>query len=764
MRKLILFIYLISLQMYSQNHDIKRKENVKNEKEVYSFFIRIPNKNNAPIILSKTSNSIFLKHRNSKAKSIFKKYKIYDFIQAFPNSKEQSLKETYLIKTNDPKLIKELRKELPEIYTFSEQIKEEAIPLASNSYYNNPPHVPNDYGFEIAQTDLDLINAQEAWDYTTGNFSIKLGIVDTEFNTSHPEFLGTLTATGSNGSFHGTAVAMNLAGNTNNNEGLASIGYNCYIEARTGLSIFNVDLLHQQGVKVINGSWANSSSPIQTFQNDINDIYNNGTTLVFAAGNITYGSNSKPIYPAAYDNVISVTSVHHKDFMQPAYDENGNFIGDVLRKKDTHDNSWVYKQRKDGSHNHTYAVDIAAPGYDVPTINSSNNYSTANGTSHAAPMVTGTIGLMLSVNSSISPLEIETILKLTSANIYDIPENANYIDKLGAGRLDAGKAVKMAYNMAQPTGVVEVKGRDFYRDWLYKLENAPYNIEIENQIFRDTIQVNFTARNSIEIQNATLAPNSIGFTELSIDPTIPLPTSSKTAIKKKPIAYINTTIFDNKEFTLKYFVKDGVKEDLILTNPNDPSGNTSRGVPKIEFTLDKISNLLDAGLLGYCNGSNAKYKIHENYLEVIKRGGTTLSDCGIDESTEYFNPITGNIYMQQPAKKVYYEFTEDNTGVWLWKDENHKLFFESKTLNTSNELLGNAINIYPNPTNDFINIVLKNNFYNINKVTIYDVLGTEIKTLYNKTKFNISELNSGVYLVKITSKNSLFTIKKIVKN
>lgn len=44
------------------------------------------------------------------------------------------------------------------------------------------------------------------------------------------------------------------------------------------------------------------------------------------------------------------------------------------------------------------------------------------------------------------------------------------------------------------------------------------------------------------------------------------------------------TFFDGKTFELEYFLKNNVREELDLRNPNDPSGNTSRGIPEIRFS------------------------------------------------------------------------------------------------------------------------------------------------------------------------------------
>ncbi|QVY67210.1 LamG-like jellyroll fold domain-containing protein [Polaribacter sp. Q13] len=67
--------------------------------------------------------------------------------------------------------------------------------------------------------------------------------------------------------------------------------------------------------------------------------------------------------------------------------------------------------------------------------------------------------------------------------------------------------------------------------------------------------------------------------------------------------------------------------------------------------------------------------------------------------------------------------------------------------------------IYPNPTNGIINI--KSDTH-IKTIEIYDLQGKKVKTYVDK-KVNISNLNSGIYFLKITTETNLIEIKKIIK-
>ena len=284
---------------------------------------------------------------------------------------------------------------------------------------------PNDYTATFSSNwALDLIEAQGAWDITTGDASVEIAISDMNFHATHEELIGKINYYNENNTLnktHGTAVATIAAGNTNNGVGLSSIGYN------SSLSLYRMNYnevlqASYNGVKVINLSWASSCSFNQYVQAAINEVYNNGTFIVASAGNGgTCGGPDNLVYPAAYDHVFAVTSVGSQDNIERT-------IGNPSTRHQTNS-----------------SVDICAPGFDVPLTSAPGWYLTGNGTSFAAPYVTGTIGLMLATNPNITNDEIDSILRITATNI-DF-KNPNYVGKIGAGRLNSKLAVTLAHNL-----------------------------------------------------------------------------------------------------------------------------------------------------------------------------------------------------------------------------------------------------------------------------------------------------------------------------
>jgi hypothetical protein len=290
--------------------------------------------------------------------------------------------------------------------------------------------VPNDYSL-VSTTNwaLDLIGAENAWVYTTGDSTINVAVSDQNFYTNHEELIGkinyydnTNTATRT----HGTAVATIVAGNTNNTIGLASIGYN------TTLSLYRMNyndmlIASYSGAKVINLSWASGCSFNTYAQQAIDEVYNNGTFIVASAGNgTTCGSPNALVYPASYNHVFAVTSVGSQDNIERT-------IGNPNTRHQTNS-----------------SVDICAPGHNVPLTAAPGWYLNSSGTSFAAPYVTGTVALMLAVKPDLTNSEIDSILRLSAKNIDTL--NPSYVGKIGAGRLNSGLAVQTVWEMIQEVG------------------------------------------------------------------------------------------------------------------------------------------------------------------------------------------------------------------------------------------------------------------------------------------------------------------------
>lgn len=525
------------------------------------YYLEIPVSTNVPKIKSTMINgktALSLEFKNKSITDLFKKFKISDFKLAFPGGKGKLLESAYIIEC-DPKLMEMIANRYPDVFGRFEVIE----PI-------QPLYIPNDIGGtsgspSMAQPELNFINAPQAWDISKGD-NIFIGIAE-GVNVAHEDLVGkSVNIQGGNPSStsmdHGTEVALVAGASTDNNKGMASIGFNSNIKA-SSYSYSGLIPLANSGARVINMSWGTNiqgyySSPLH--QEVINQVYNSGVVLVAAAGNSYYSGNASPsdnYYPASFNHVISVTIVGHQyDIGTPGIDQ--KYWKDVFL---------TAVPPFDATYNAN--VDLSAPGRNILTganyVNGVTMYKYDQGTSLSAPMVTGTIGLMFGANNCLFPDEIESILKLTAVKNDLLPQNILYKGLIGAGRLDAYEAVKMAKDMSLPFGTVNVKDRIIDR-WDFNLRTAPYAIKMSTNLVSNTATVNFTSRNNIEILSGDYAP-ATGYVDLKI-------------VSTNTVCNIPTNISTAKTASTKTIKesKEALNKIQIYPNPNKGDFTINLGV------------------------------------------------------------------------------------------------------------------------------------------------------------------------------------------
>jgi len=344
----------------------------------------------------------------------------------------------------------------------------------------NDPQYTNQWNyFEAWGIDLPA-----AWDITTGSSSIVVADIDTGI-TNHADLSGRTvagydfiddpqvandgdgrdsdphdpgdwitsaeSASGyfqgcavTNSSWHGTFTAGQIGAIGNNGLGVAGINWNSKIlpvrvlgkcggydsdiidgmRWAAGLSVPGVPD-NANPAKVLNLSLGGPGACDSTWQNAINAITAAGAVTVVSAGN----SNADPAnyVPAGCNGVITVAATNRSG-------------------------SRAYYS------NHGAGVEISAPGGSMSSSNDPNGiFSTLNtgtthpvsdtygyyqGTSMAAPQVTGVVSLMFSVNPSLTPAKVLEILQST-AKSFDRGGNCN-TSICGSGIVDAAAAVTAA--------------------------------------------------------------------------------------------------------------------------------------------------------------------------------------------------------------------------------------------------------------------------------------------------------------------------------
>lgn len=358
---------------------------------------------------------------------------------------------------------------------------------------------------------INLINADDAWNVTTGDTNIVIGITDTGWDPIHSDLVGNVKinyadpingvdddADGYMDNYLGWDLGMNdndalweslshgvnvtgiAAAVTDNVTGISGVGFNTkFLPIKISNSVGVLTQAYQgiiyaadHGCFVINCSWGGYDS--SQFAKNIIDyaIINKGCLIVAAAGN----DNSDNIfYPAGYDGVFSVAATDQNDI------------------KLTTSNYGSY-------------IDISAPGGAIFTTGP-NGYSTNSGTSMAAPVVSGGAALLKSHFPSYTNNQIATLMRVTADDLNVL--NPSYVNKLGGGRLNLFNAVTSIVEENKNSlqiypnpskGIVVIKSDE-------KIDRVIVR-NILGQIIEDTIV------SKIDISNQ---PNGVYFVQIMID-------------------------------------------------------------------------------------------------------------------------------------------------------------------------------------------------------------------------------------------------------
>jgi WD40 repeat protein len=294
-----------------------------------------------------------------------------------------------------------------------------------------PPQVNRGVTSELYWNLLD-VGFPEAWKYTTGSPDIVVAIIDSGIDFTHPDLVnsswknsGEIANNGidddSNGyiddvvgwdfqsndadpspprppalaSKHGTFIAGLIAADDDND---------LFVGIAPGVKLMNLRFLREDlsfkeedwvklvssidyavnnGADVINLSLQANGIPPRAVKEAIERAYTSGVIIVGVTGN----NRNYVTYPGNYSEVIAVSSItsSHQLSSTSAY-------GDQ--------------------------TEICAPGNEVYSITGyDTSIVTGSGTSFAAPIVSGIIALMLSLNPDLSIDTIRTILQETSTDL-----------------------------------------------------------------------------------------------------------------------------------------------------------------------------------------------------------------------------------------------------------------------------------------------------------------------------------------------------------
>jgi subtilisin family serine protease/subtilisin-like proprotein convertase family protein len=312
----------------------------------------------------------------------------------------------------------------------------------------SPLAVPNDAGFgdlwgmqntgQSGGTVGADIDAVPAWDITTGDTSLVIGVIDTGVDYTHPDLAANMwvnpteicdngiddsgtgyiddcygissvdgTSDPMDGNGHGTHVAGTIGAVGNNSLGVVGVNWNTQMvacrfldddgfgstaDAIECLDYFtNLKLNHNVNLVASNNSWGGGPYS-EALRTAIADSIDAGIMFVAAAGNDGIDADISPSYPATYDldGIVAVANTTRTDNMA-----GNSTYGEV-------------------------GVDLGAPGTQILSTYLNDGYATASGTSMASPHVAGVAGLVWAVQPTLSIAEVKAILMDSGESLPDL--------------------------------------------------------------------------------------------------------------------------------------------------------------------------------------------------------------------------------------------------------------------------------------------------------------------------------------------------------
>lgn len=365
----------------------------------------------------------------------------------------------------------------------------------------NDPQFAQQWNLQSSAQYPSAINAQPAWDISTGSAQGVVAVLDVGVRLQHPDLVGRLlpgydfvseieysntgrgrgpgaadpgdwvsaidkrsplfsTCDIEDSSWHGTFIAGQIAAATNNSIGVAGITWQGKVlpvriagkcgallsdlldgmRWAAGLSVDGVPA-NPTPARVLNLSFGGDAACTPSYQSVINEVTAAGALLVVAAGN----ESGVLRRPADCNGVLAVGSVQD-DGRKADYSNLGSKMGLMAP----------------GGSESRPILSLDNQGRTTPGV---DTYGTKIGTSFASPQVAAVAALMLAVNPTLTPAQLVDRLRASArphlvvagapacSSQPAVPCNCDTAS-CGAGLLDASAAVAAASPALAPTAVV----------------------------------------------------------------------------------------------------------------------------------------------------------------------------------------------------------------------------------------------------------------------------------------------------------------------
>jgi thermitase len=457
------------------------------------------------------------------------------------------------------------------------------------------------------QGELDQVRLPLAWEEAGTGSAVKVAVLDTGV-TQIGDLAGAVTGgwnyVGNNSNTtddygHGTTVSSIIAARGGNNAGMAGACWTCVILPVKVLDkngngydsniAKGVVYAADKGAQIINMSLGGTGYS-KTLSEAVAYANRKGALVVAAAGN---AGNTTKMYPAAYTDVVAVgATAQNSDERAPwsSYNKSGD--------------SWV---------------DMAAPGVITGMDRFGVYHTNEEGTSFAAPMVSGVAALIKTAHPSYSGWSLQRAL-LTSARPIVDQGWSKY------GMLNAGKALEIGTDEVKPTitgisapgsgsrnhGTITVTPTGIADDWsgvrvvalyadgVYKSQDwtapyaLPYNSAGRNGTVKLQVRVWDKAGNRTDFDRSIIADNTA--------PKVKITSGPKNKAKVKGTVKITATASDTY----------GVRRVELLINGKVIQKDTTSPYA-FSFTASKQPKTMKVQVRALDNAGNYKYETTRNY-------------------------------------------------------------------------------------------------------------------------------------------------------
>lgn len=656
------------------------------------------------------------------------------------------------------------------------------------------------------------INIDEAWEMETGEPFIKVGVLDSGIDSANPDIKVLYGAAyfttdstyfyglGVDTDIHGTAVAGIIGAKRNNETGIAGIaGGNNDTEKGVSLIDFKFNFGSYPGNQYICAAVVDGARSVGTYWN-----YVDSSSYYQATGNQTNNTDyfrKTPGFGIHIDNhsyvirtTVPIPTIQNKDLPVGNYLETNcnlcreaflfslknGVINVAARGNNGHQpagnagsyvntfypqsfpDNWIVSVGASGydgttvrqgvnqsafeAQNNYYSLyggnmDLIAPGSDSIVFSTTSSfypgpiYAGFNGTSAAAPHVSGVIGLLLSYynracysNRNLSIEDVEYVLQKSATDVL----TPNFDLMSGAGRLDAGKAMKMI---------------EFPKKQIVHPDSLVSSVEIE----RDTIALRYNKAFVAE----GWGPISRNF-QLNRDKNY----------KVVRVAYENTYSFaayilPTTEI-LDYWVRQSVSNSTELYN-DTTSSMAQPGIWHFDnFEMNPYVTITDF------NTTTKQIKLKGYYYHFIEQyaNNSFIPEFYINK----WHPANPEI---DSAKMGFSIYLKDSTltSLYDFPCDSDNILYDSTYVPYENtagieEVVTNEMEVYPNPTNETLNIRFTNSAIDEKKMTLIDLQGKEVgswTTTESKFIIPMNNLTQGIYILNcsINDKNQTFKIIKL---